>query len=94
MQEGFDITDVQSSYGQMLRALVFKHIIENGGVIYDFLGGISIHKKDWGTSPAKIIHYTVAQRSIRGRIYLKTPELRELLGKHGKKYIPSPLLKK
>jgi len=79
LQEGFDVSESTASYGQMLRALVFKHLIETGDSRYDFLGGFSDHKADWGAEPGKIIHLVLAKENWRGRLYFGFPLWREAL---------------
>lgn len=88
LQEGFDVSNPASSYGQMLRACVLRHLIERRQRRYDFLGGYSRHKEDWGATEAKTVHVTVAQKSVRGTFYLKLPKWRDQTVEIAKRVLP------
>ena len=77
LQEGFDVSDPSASYGQMLRAAVIRHLIETGERRYDFLGGLSRHKQDWGAQRTRSVHLTIARAGWRAWLYFSLPVWRE-----------------
>ena len=88
LQEGFDVSNPASSYGQTLRASVLRHLIEQRQRCYDFLGGYSRHKEDWGAVEARTVHVTIAQKSVRGTFYLKLTEWRDQTVEIAKRVLP------
>ncbi len=68
LQEGFDVVDEKASYGQMLRAVVIRSLIERGEKAYDFLGGYSDHKTDWGAIQGKMVRMIIAKKNWRGQL--------------------------
>ena len=93
LQEGFDVADRSASYGQMLRAAVVRRLIEQGETRYDFLGGISRHKQDWGATEGKIRHLMVAQARSRSWLYFKAPLWRDQSAEMAKRWLPAPALR-
>ena len=93
LQEGFDASSASASYGQMLRAAVIRHLIENGETRYDFLGGFSRHKQDWGAAEAKTIHLTMARPRWRGWLYFTLPLWREASTQAAKRLLPSTAIR-
>jgi len=88
LQEGFDVSNPASSYGQTLRASVLRDLIERRQRCYDFLGGYSRHKEDWGAVEARTVHVTLARKSVRGTFYLKLPEWRDQTVEIAKRVLP------
>jgi CelD/BcsL family acetyltransferase involved in cellulose biosynthesis len=94
LQEGFDVADPAASYGQMLRAAVMRHLIEQGGETrYDFLGGISKHKQDWGAAEGKIVDLVVARPRSRAWLYFNVPLWRERSANVAKRWLPAPAVR-
>lgn len=93
LQEGFDVTDPAASYGQMLRGAVMRHLIEHGEGRYDFLGGISRHKQDWGAQPRNIVHLVMARPRSRAWLYFKMPLWRERSAIAAKRWLPTPAVR-
>jgi CelD/BcsL family acetyltransferase involved in cellulose biosynthesis len=93
LQEGFDVSDPTSSYGQMLRAAVLRMLIERGARSYDFLGGYSRHKEDWGARELPTTHAIVARRSLLGTMYFKRPLWRERLAGNARRLLPEPVVR-
>jgi CelD/BcsL family acetyltransferase involved in cellulose biosynthesis len=93
LQEGFDVSNAAASYGQMLRAAVIRHLIENGERQYDFLGGFSKHKEDWGGKEGKTVHLVIARRSWRGQFYFTIPVWRDQLVTRAKQVLPTVLVR-
>jgi CelD/BcsL family acetyltransferase involved in cellulose biosynthesis len=91
LQEGFDTSQASASYGQMLRAAVMRHLIQSGERHYDFLGGFSRHKEEWGAREEPSHHLTAARSTWRGRLYFALPAWRERLAPL-KRFLPRPLL--
>jgi len=92
LQEGFDVSNPAASYGQMLRAAVIRELIRGGESTYDFLGGFSRHKADWGARETRSVHVTLARNHWRGRLYFTLPLWRERLGVEAKKILPKQLV--
>ena len=88
LQEGFDVSDPTASYGQVLRAAVIRHLIASGETRYDFLGGISRHKVDWGAKRGSMTHLIIARKAFRGWLYLNAPALREQIAVMAKRLLP------
>ena len=88
LQEGFDVTDTAASYGQMLRAAVVRELIRRGERRYDFLGGFSRHKEDWGAREGVIDNVVLARRGWRGRWYFHLPALREAAAQKALRWLP------
>lgn len=93
LQEGFDVSDAKASFGQMLRALVFRSLINHGGKKYDFLGGYSRHKSDWGALQAEMTRLVLARGNWRSRIYFYLPGLREKIAQRVKRVLPETVLR-
>jgi CelD/BcsL family acetyltransferase involved in cellulose biosynthesis len=93
LQEGFDLSDSSASYGQMLRCMVFRFLIEKGEKIYDFLGGYSNHKADWGAVQSKMKIAITARRNWRGEIYFRAPMWREKIASTAKRFVPETIWK-
>jgi CelD/BcsL family acetyltransferase involved in cellulose biosynthesis len=89
LQEGFDTADPSASYGQMLRAAVIRHLIETGESQYDFLGGFSRHKEEWGARRATMLRIIVARPTLRAWIYVNAPMWRESIANTAKRVLPA-----
>lgn len=72
MQEGFD-PDFEAGCGNALRHLVIRDLIAEGVSYYDFLGGISEHKRRWGAKPAVGSDLLIGSRSVKSRFILSGP---------------------
>ncbi|HQR12763.1 MAG TPA: GNAT family N-acetyltransferase [Casimicrobiaceae bacterium] len=94
LQEGFDVSDPAASFGQMLRAAVVRQLIESGETRYDFLGGFSSHKEDWGARPGKVTHVVAARRNVRALLYFNAPAWRERIAAKARRMLPEPVLKR
>ena len=92
LQEGFDVSNPAASYGQMLRAAVVRDLIRRGEARYDFLGGFSKHKEDWGAREGKTVHLVLARRQWRGWLYFNVPLWRERLAAEAKRVLPQAIL--
>lgn len=93
LQEGFDVSDKSASYGQMLRAAIMRELIQRGERRYDFLGGFSRHKDDWGATEGKTVHLVVARRQWRGSLYYSLPLWRERLVSEAKRVLPDAVVR-
>ena len=94
LQEGFDVSNPAASYGQMLRAAVIRDLIQRGETRYDFLGGFSKHKDDWGAREGKTIHLVLARKQWRGWLYFNAPLWRERLAVEAKRVLPAAVLRR
>ena len=88
LQEGFDVTNPNASYGQMLRIAVMKHLIESGETHYDFLGGVTRHKEGWGAIEQEVSHVSIVRPTVAGRMTIAWPLFREQVGQFLKRYLP------
>jgi CelD/BcsL family acetyltransferase involved in cellulose biosynthesis len=93
LQEGFDVSNPSATYGQVLRAAVMRHLIEHGEARYDFLGGFSKHKEDWGARPTQSLHIVIARRGWRGWLYFNLPLWREKWVDAAKRVLPEIALR-
>ena len=93
LQEGFDVSDPTASFGQMLRAAVVRHLIDLGETRYDFLGGFSPHKEDWGAKSGTMIHVLVARDNLKALLYFNAPAWRESIAAKAKRILPEPVLR-
>ena len=92
LQEGFDVADPAASHGQALRAAVIRHLIAGHERVYDFLGGVSRHKEDWGSRQGRMIHLVMARNTWRGYLYFKLPLWRASLAPVVKRVVPRSIL--
>lgn len=93
LQEGFDISNPSKSHGQMLRAAVMRHLIAQGENRYDFLGGFSRHKEDWGAKEGRTVHLTIARRRWRGWLYFNLPLWREQSASAARRFLPASAMR-
>ena len=93
LQEGFDVSERSASYGQILRAAVMRRLIEQRETRYDFLGGLTRHKQDWGAVEDKTCHLTVAKARSRSWLYLKVPLWRARSAEVAMRWLPAPAIR-
>ena len=75
LQEGFDFSRAQDNVGNVLRSLVFEHLIQSGAVCYDFLAGSSRHKQSWSDGTVNDLQIRCARGSLRGWLFFSVPLL-------------------
>ena len=75
LQEGFDFSRAQDNVGNVLRSMVFEHLIQSGAVCYDFLAGSSRHKQSWSDGTVDDLQIRCARRSLRGWLFFSVPLL-------------------
>jgi len=68
LQEGFDIDWARNNVGNVLRVMVLEHLIGNGVRIYDFLAGMSRHKRHWSNAVENDLHIRSFRRTLTGRL--------------------------
>jgi len=73
LQEGFDPTFACHNVGNVLRAMAFEHLIANGSHTYDFLAGVSRHKRNWSDAAPNDLRIECARTTLRGRISFLLP---------------------
>jgi len=73
LQEGFDFEFAKMNVGNVLRVLVFEHLISNGSLVYDFLAGSSRHKQAWSDGVANDLHVRACRPSIVGKLAFHVP---------------------
>jgi hypothetical protein len=78
----------------MLRAAVIRELIGRGERRYDFLGGFSRHKDDWGAREGRTVHLVLARGNWRGRLYFNWPTWRERLAAAARRMLPGPVLER
>ncbi len=69
LQEGYDPAFADRDPGNTLRAAVFADNIRRGIDVYDFLGGVSQHKLNWGAKVKESARLTIARSTVRGRAF-------------------------
>jgi CelD/BcsL family acetyltransferase involved in cellulose biosynthesis len=78
----------------MLRAAIIRDLIARGETRYDFLGGFSSHKEDWGAREGKMIHAVVARKHWRGWLYFNGPLWRERFATEAKRVLPEGAIRR
>jgi len=67
LQEAFD-PDIDAGVGNILRAYVLEQCIDEGVIEYDFLGGVTEHKRRWGATKRNGADLIAASPSRLGRL--------------------------
>jgi CelD/BcsL family acetyltransferase involved in cellulose biosynthesis len=75
LQEGFDFEFAKMNVGNVLRAMVFEWLIENGARSYDFLAGTSRHKQSWSDSTPNDLEIRACRPTVVGRAAFSLPRL-------------------
>ncbi len=70
LQEGYDPAWEQMNVGNALRTYIFRDCIERGVSRYDFLGGMTSHKRSWGARETPSVRLAIARGPWPGRLYL------------------------
>lgn len=68
LQEGFDIEWASHNVGNVLRAMVLEHLIGSNVRVYDFLAGVSRHKRHWSNAVENDLHIRSFRRTLTGRL--------------------------
>jgi CelD/BcsL family acetyltransferase involved in cellulose biosynthesis len=81
LQEGFDIAYAKKNVGNVLRAMVFEHLIGAGTKVYDFLEGTSRHKLSWCDGETCDLIVRACRPNFVGRVAYHLPRwIRRLRG--------------
>jgi CelD/BcsL family acetyltransferase involved in cellulose biosynthesis len=75
LQEGFDPAFDEHGVGNVLRAHVFRDCIERGVATYDFLAGVTQHKRSWGGSVKHTLRITTGPRTARNAAFFYLPKV-------------------
>ena len=75
LQEGFDTAFANRNVGNVLRALVFEHLIATNTKVYDFLEGTSRHKQSWSDNAPCDLRIRACRASLIGRAAHHLPRL-------------------
>jgi len=75
LQEGFAFALAKENIGNALRSYVFEHLIDAGCQKYDFLAGVSRHKKNWSDSTPNDVTLEIARRTPRALFAYGAPRL-------------------
>jgi len=70
LQEGYDPVWEEHGVGNVLRAMVLEECIREGFRTYDFLGGVTQHKRSWGGEIKESARFTCRGTSAWGGIYI------------------------
>ena len=92
LQEGFRSECLHVNPGTTLRAAKIRDLIENGIRRYDFLGGLSRHKIDWGAMEKKCVRIAAAPRTLVGTAYVAGPQRLSSAKEWIKQRLPSRFL--
>ena len=68
MQEGYHTDFADARVATALRALSIQHLIDEGVRQYDFMAGMSRHKRDWGGAARDCISIAFALPNVRARL--------------------------
>ncbi len=66
LQEGYDPAWERHGVGNILRAMVFERLIAEGWEHYDFLAGVTDHKRSWAGVVTEGVRLTARGPSLRG----------------------------
>jgi CelD/BcsL family acetyltransferase involved in cellulose biosynthesis len=80
LQEGFDMAWAASNVGNVLRAMVLEHLVGREVHAYDFLAGMSRHKRHWSNSVANDLHVRSFRRTLTGRVLHGLVQLKHSIG--------------
>jgi len=69
LQEGFDYAHARDNVGNILRARVMEHLMNEGASEYDFLAGTSRHKQTWSNDTTYDLRLRIVRPTIRGRLH-------------------------
>lgn len=75
LQEGYDPDWEEQGVGNVLRARVMRDAIERGVTSYDFLGGVTEHKRSWGAVPKESVRVLAAPPGTPVWLYVDVPGL-------------------
>ncbi|MBL7724868.1 MAG: GNAT family N-acetyltransferase [Chitinophagaceae bacterium] len=93
LQEGYDPDWKKKRVGQVLRGYVFRDIISRGLTEYDFLGGISPHKKTWEAKAKYSVNLRISRQSFKTKLFLEIPVIVKKVRLAIKGLLPSRLVK-
>lgn len=79
LQEGFDIEWARHNVGNVLRAMVLEHLIGSNVQVYDFLAGMSRHKRYWSNAVVNDLHVRSFRRTLAGRLAHRFAQLKAQL---------------
>lgn len=79
LQEGFDFAHADENVGNTLRGMVLERLIEERAEAYDFLAGMSRHKRLWSDAFPDDLRIEAARPTLRGRAYFRVPKRVERL---------------
>jgi len=66
LQEGYDPAWEKHGVGNILRAMIFERLIAEGWQRYDFLAGVTDHKRSWAGAVTEGVRITARGPSLRG----------------------------
>jgi CelD/BcsL family acetyltransferase involved in cellulose biosynthesis len=92
LQEGFDPSWDRHGVGNVLRAHVFRDCIERGIRTYDFLAGVTPHKKSWGAEVKYTLRAQAGRPSAKNALYFAVPRCEERLKGAAKRVLPQRVL--
>lgn len=75
LQEGYDPDWEEQGVGNVLRARVIRDAIEGGARAYDFLGGVTEHKRSWGAAAKESVRILAASPGTPVWLYVDVPGL-------------------
>jgi peptidoglycan/xylan/chitin deacetylase (PgdA/CDA1 family) len=74
LQEGYEPACQHWNAGIALRAWTIREFQKQGVHEYDFLGGVSRHKTDWGAEARHSKHVVIARPTARNMVFCRGPE--------------------
>lgn len=76
LQEGFDIAWSAKNVGNVLRAMVLEFLIDRGSHVYDFLAGVTRHKRHWSNAIENDLHLRFFRGGAAGTLLRRLVQLR------------------
>lgn len=92
LQEGYEPEAEHWNAGIGLRAWTIREFIKEGLKEYDFLGGVSRHKTDWGGEVKHSKRIVLAGGGYRNLLFRRGPEWEEAVKASLRKVVPEKLL--
>jgi CelD/BcsL family acetyltransferase involved in cellulose biosynthesis/peptidoglycan/xylan/chitin deacetylase (PgdA/CDA1 family) len=93
LQEGYDPDCEHWNLGIGLRAWTIRKFLQRGIRVYDFAGGTSRHKSDWGSETITSKRLTVAARTGLNLVYCRGPEWEQNARTLAKKLLPGTVIR-
>jgi CelD/BcsL family acetyltransferase involved in cellulose biosynthesis/peptidoglycan/xylan/chitin deacetylase (PgdA/CDA1 family) len=92
LQEGYEPASEHWNAGVGLRAWSIREFLKQGLREYDFLGGVSRHKTDWGSEVKQSKRILLARRTAKNALFIHGPELEAGIRQSIRAIVPEKIL--